>query len=354
MIIISDKLAEESDMNIKRVGIDLAKSVFQVHGVDSQEKVVLRKQLRRAQLLDYFNKLPPCLIGMEACGGAHYWARELQKLGHTVKLMAPQFVKPYVKSNKNDANDAEAICEAVARPTMRFVAIKTIAQQDIQAIHRIRSELVQQRTAKVNQIRGLLAEYGIVVGRRVDVLQNALPLLLEDAENGLTTDFRALLEGLQQDLTTLNGRVNELDKTIKTLANSNADAERLQQIPGIGPITATALVCAIGNGKQFKRGRDMAAWLGLTPNQHSSGGKERLLGISKRGDAYLRTLLIHGARAVLKVACKKDDPRSRWLQSLCGRRNKNIAAVALANKNARIAWALLTKKTDYLLEGEPA
>lgn len=341
-------------MNIKRIGIDLAKQVFQLHGVDGQEKVVLRKQLRRVQLLDYFMKLPPCLIGMEACGGAHYWARELQKLGHTVKLIAPQFVKPYVKSNKNDANDAEAICEAVARPNMRFVAIKTIAQQDIQAIHRIRSELVQQRTAKVNQIRGLLAEYGIVVGRRVDVLRNALPQLLEDAENGLTADFRVLLDGLKQDLVTLDERVDDLDKKIKTLATSNPAAKRLQQIPGIGPIIATALICAIGDGKQFQRGRDMAAWLGLTPRQHSSGGKDRLLGISKRGDAYLRTLLIHGARSALKVAGKKDDPRSRWLQNLCSRRNKNIAAVALANKNARIAWALLSKETDYLPEGEPA
>ena len=188
----------------------------------------------------------------------------------------------------------------------------------------------------------------------MDVLQNALPLLLEDAENGLTTDFRVLLEGLQQDLATLNERVDDLDKTIKTLSSNNADAKRLQQIPGIGPITATALVCAIGDGKQFKRGRDMAAWLGLTPRQHSSGGKDRLLGISKRGDAYLRTLLIHGARAVLKVAGKKADPHSRWLQNLCNRRNKNIAAVALANKNARIAWALLSKKTDFLPEGEPA
>ena len=341
-------------MNIKRVGIDLAKQVFQIHGVDSQEKVVLRKQLRRAQMLSYFKELAPCLIGMEACSSAHYWARELQKLGHTVKLMAPQFVKPYVKSNKNDANDAEAICEAIARPTMRFVAIKSIAQQDIQAVHRIRSELVQQRTAKVNQIRGLLAEYGIVVGQRIDVLRKSLPLLVEDAENGLTPDFRGLLEGLQQDLTALDTRVDELDKKIKTLASSNEDAKRLQQIPGIGPITATALVCAIGDGKQFKRGRDLAAWLGLTPRQNSSGGKDRLLGISKRGDAYLRTLLIHGARAVLKVASQKDDPRSRWLQSLCGRRNKNIAAVALANKNARIVWALLTKKTDYQPEGKPA
>lgn len=341
-------------MNIKRIGIDLAKQVFQLHGVDGQEKVVLRKQLRRTQLLDYFKKLPACLLGMEACGGAHYWARELQKQGHTVKLMAPQFVKPYVKSNKNDANDAEAICEAVGRPTMRFVAVKTIAQQDIQALHRIRSEQVKQRTAKVNQVRGLLAEYGIVVGRRVEVLRHALPSLLEDAENGLTADFRVLLEGLRHDLVRLDERVDELDKNIKTLANNLPAAKRLQQIPGIGPIIATALICAIGDGKQFKRGRDMAAWLGLTPRQHSSGGKERLLGISKRGDAYLRTLLIHGARSALKVADQKDDPRSRWLQNLCARRNKNIAAVALANKNARIAWALLSQETNYLPEGKPA
>jgi transposase len=341
-------------MNIKRVGIDLAKDVFQVHGVDSQEKVILRKQFRRVQLLAYFEKIAPCLIGMEACGSAHYWARELQKLGHTVKLMAPQFVKPYVKSNKNDANDAEAICEAVARPTMRFVAVKTIAQQDIQAIHRVRSELVSHRTAKVNQIRGLLAEYGLAVGRRIEVLRTALPLLLEDAENGLTLDFRILLDELRQDLIHLDERVQVMDKKIKTLANSHAEAKRLLVIPGIGPITATAIISAIGNGKQFKRGRDFAAWLGLTPRQHSSGGKERLLGISKRGDSYLRTLLIQGARAVLRVVGQKDDPRSRWLQNLCSRRNKNIAAVALANKNARIIWALLTKETDFLPDGEPA
>ena len=274
-------------MNIKRIGIDLAKQVFQLHGVDHQEKPVLRKQLRRNQMLSFFANLSPCLIGMEACSSAHYWARELQKHGHTAKLMAPQFVKPYVKSNKNDANDAEAICEAVSRPTMRFVAIKTVEQQDIQSVHRIRSELVQQRTAKVNQIRGLLAEYGLVVERRVEKLRKALPLILEDAENGLSADFRVLLEELQQDLITLDNRVGEMDKKIQLLAGANAAAKRLQQIPGIGPITATALVCAIGDGKQFKRGRDLAAWLGLTPRQHSSGGKDCLLGISKRGDAYL-------------------------------------------------------------------
>jgi len=341
-------------MNIKRVGIDLAKQVFQVHGVDYQDKVVLRKQLRRNQLLSYFATLPPCLIGMEACGGAHHWARELQKLGHTVKLIAPQFVKPYVKSNKNDANDAEAICEAVDRPTMRFVTIKTIAQQDLQAIHRIRSELVRQRTAKVNQIRGFLAEYGLVVGRQVATLRRALPELLEDAENGLSFDFRALLEDLRQDLIRLDERVAEMDKKVHTLADSMPAAKLLQSIPGIGPISATAIVCAVGDGKQFKRGRDLAAWLGLTPRQQSSGGKDRLLGISKRGDTYLRTLLIQGAKSVLKVVDKKTDPRSLWLQNLCARKHKNIAAVALANKNARIAWALLSNETSYLPEGKPA
>jgi transposase len=322
--------------------------------VDYQDKVVLRKQLRRNQLLSFFATLPPCLIGMEACGGAHHWARELQKLGHTVKLIAPQFVKPYVKSNKNDANDAEAICEAVGRPTMRFVSVKTIAQQDLQAIHRIRSELVRQRTAKVNQIRGFLAEYGLVVGRQVATLRRALPELLEDAENGLSFDFRGLLEDLRQDLIRLDERVAEMDKKVHTLAHSMPAAKLLQSIPGIGPISATAIVCAVGDGKQFKRGRDLAAWLGLTPRQQSSGGKDRLLGISKRGDTYLRTLLIQGAKSVLKVVDKKTDPRSLWLQNLCARKHKNIAAVALANKNARIAWALLSNETSYLPEGKPA
>jgi transposase len=339
-------------MNIKRIGVDLAKAVFQVHGVDYQGKAVLRKQLKREQLLKFFATLPPCLLGMEACGGSHHWSRELQKLGHEVRLIAPQFVKPYVKGNKNDANDAEAICEAVGRPSMRFVAVKTIAQQDMQAVHRVRTELVKQRTAKVNQIRGLLAEYGVVVGRRVESLRCALPELLEDAGNGLSFDFRALLEELRQDLVYLDKRVTAMDKRLHSLANTDETAKRLQAIPGIGPITATALVCAVGDGKGFRRGRDMAAWLGLVPKQHSSGGRDNLLGISKRGDAYLRTLLIHGARSALKVAGNKADPRSRWLQALCTRRNKNIAAVALAHKNARIAWALMSKGLEYRPQSE--
>jgi transposase len=268
--------------------------------------------------------------------------------------MAPQFVKPYVKSNKNDANDAEAICEAVGRPTMRFVSVKTIAQQDLQAIHRIRSEIVRQRTAKVNQIRGLLAEYGIVVGRQVATLRRALPELLENAENGLSFDFRSLLDDLRQDLIRLDEREEEMSQKIHTLANSIPEAKRLQSIPGIGPMSATAIVCAVGDGKQFKRGRDLAAWLGLTPRQQSSGGKDRLLGISKRGDSYLRTLLIQGAKSVIKVVGNKTDPRSLWLQNLCTRKHKNTVAVALANKNARIAWALLSNDTSYLPEGKPA
>jgi len=337
-------------MNIKRIGIDLAKQVFQLHGVDNHEKVVLKKQLSRKKMLVYFQSLAPCLIGMEACGSSHYWARELQKLGHTVKLMAPQFVKPYVKGNKNDTNDAEAICEAVSRPNMRFVSIKTVAQQDIQAVHRIRIGLVKQRTAKINQIRGLLAEYGIVESKGVNVLRNALLWILEDAENGLSADFRILLEELRQDLIALDERILTLTEKINVIAKADEDAQRLQQIPGIGPITATAIISAVGDGKQFKCGRDLAAWLGLTPKQHSSGGKERLLGISKRGDAYLRTLLIHGARAVLRFSEMKTDSLNCWLQDLCDRRNKNIAAVALANKNARIIWAILTKKTNYQMD----
>lgn len=335
-------------MNVSRIGVDLAKTVFQLHGVDRQEHVTLRRQLRRQQMLDFFRKLPPCLVGMEACSSAHYWARELGKLGHTVKLMAPQFVKPYVKSNKNDANDAAAICEAVSRPSMRFVPIKSTEQQDLQAVHRIRSGLIRQRTAKGNQIRGLLAEYGIVVPQRLEALRRALALLLDTTgNNGLSERLCRLLRGEWRDLQELDRRVAELDREIQRIAADAPVARRLQQIPGIGPITATALLAAIGDIGQFRQGRDLAAWLGLVPRQHSSGGKDCLQGISKRGDSYLRTLLIHGARAVVRTATGKDDARSDWIKRLLQRRNKNIAAVAVANKNARIAWALMSKDTDY-------
>ena len=334
-------------MNLTRVGVDLAKQVFQVHGVDRHEQVQVKRALSRRQMLSYFARQAPCLIGLEACASAQYWARELGQLGHTVKLIPPQFVKPYVKSQKNDANDAEAICEAVGRPSMRFVAVKSAAQQDVQALHRIRSELVRQRTAKANQIRGLLSEYGIVVPVGIGMLRRAIPEIQEDAENGLSGLFRRVLGGLRQDLETFDARVAELDAEIAQVALSDETAQRLQSIPGVGPMTATALVAAVGDARQFARGRDLAASLGLTPGQHSSGGKERLLGITKRGDCYLRTLLVHGARAVLKVAGRKDDPRSRWVMSVATRRHKNVAAVALANKMARIAWALLTRGGRY-------
>lgn len=337
----------EEIMNIARIGIDLAKQVFQIHGVDRTEKVLVRRQLRRLQMLGYFSKLTPCLIGMEACGSAHYWARELGKLGHEVRLMAPQFVKPYVKSGKNDANDAEAICEAVGRPNMRFVAIKTAEQQVIQAEHRIRARLIKSRTALSNEIRGLLAEFGIVVETSIGRLRKALPELLEDSENGLPRSFRVLLAGLGEELRALDDSITAFDAGIAQRAREDGRIRRLLDVEGIGPITASALVAAVGNGTQFNSGRDMSAWLGLTPRQYSSGGKNRLGGISKRGDKYMRMLLIHGARAALNAAKNKEDGRSRWVKSLATRRNKNIATVALANKNARIAWSILSRGESY-------
>lgn len=258
-------------MNITRIGLDLAKSVFQVHAVDHKGHRLFSRALKREKMMAFFQNLSPCLIGMEACASSHFWARTLMAMGHEVKLIAPQFVKPYVKGNKNDANDAEAICEAVSRPTMRFVPVKTVEQQDIQALHRIRQEQVRQRTALVNQIRGLLSEYGIVISRRVESLRNALPDILEDAENRLTADFRILLKGLQEDLLHLDDRIGSQDQAIKKLSQEHEGAKRLQQLRGIGPITATALIAAIGNGRQFARGRDAAAWCGLVPGQHSSG-----------------------------------------------------------------------------------
>lgn len=338
---------KESEMKVTRIGIDLAKQVFQVHGVDAPGDKVLKRRLRRAQVLEYFANLSPCLIGMEACGSAHYWARKLTALGHEVRLIAPQFVKPYVKSNKNDANDAEAICEAVGRPNMRFVQIKSVAQQDIQALHRVRSELVRHRTAKVNQIRGLLGEYGIVLAQGVTQVRRALPVLIEDVDGVLSADFGLLLSGLREDLVHLDGRVADMDRQIDTLARTDADARRLLTLRGVGPVTATALIASLGDAGQFARGRDASAWVGLVPGQHSSGGKDRLLGISKRGNAYLRTLLIHGARSVVKNAHRKDDRLSVWIQSLCARRNKNVAAVALANKTMRMAWALMVRGGHY-------
>ena len=334
-------------MKITTVGIDLAKNVIQVHGVDERGKAVLKKSLKRVQVLPFFANLPVCLIGMEACGSAHHWARKLQTLGHTVKLMAPQFVKPYVKTNKNDAADAEAICEAVARPTMRFVPIKTGDQQAVLALHRARQGFVKARTAQANQIRGLLTEYGIVIPQGISHIATHLPEILEDAENGLPGLFRQLIDRLGLHLKELDQQVRELEAQIQAWHRANEVSRKLAQIPGIGPITASALVASIGDAKHFADGRQLAAWLGLVPRQPSSGGKQTLLGISKRGDTYLRTLLIHGARAVIRVAGRKTDRMASWLAGLMGRRNKNVAAVALANKNARVVWALLAQDREY-------
>lgn len=333
-------------MKVTTVGIDLAKNVFQVHGVDERGKTVLKRQLKRDQVGPFFANLPACLIGMEACGSAHHWARKLGALGHAVKLMAPQFVKPYVKTNKNDAADAEAICEAVARPSMRFVPLKSVQQQSILAVHRARQGFVKARTAQANQIRGLLSEFGIVIPQGIGQITRRLAEILEDAENGLCGQFRRLLQRLGEHLQEMDRQVGELEREIQLWHRQNEHSCRLAQIPGIGPITASALVASVSDAKSFANGRQMAAWLGLVPRQDSTGGKPRLLGISKRGDTYLRTLLIHGARSVVRVSEHKAEAKS-WLKQLLVRRNKNVAAVAVANKNARIAWALLAHGADY-------
>jgi transposase len=337
-----------TEMKITTIGFDVAKTVFQIHGVDGCGRVAVRKRLKRGQVLTYFSNLTPCLVGMEACGSAHYWARQLMGLGHTVKLIAPQFVKPYVKSNKNDVADAEAICEAVLRPNMRFVPVKSPEQQGILALHRARQGFVKARTAQANQIRGLLAEFGIVIPQGIHNMAKRLPAILEDGENGLSDSFRALLHRLGEHLRILGCQVDELEAQIQNWHRGNAASRRLAQIPGIGPITASALVASIGDARNFQSGRQLAAWLGLVPKQHSSGGKSVLL----------RILLIHGARAVVREAGNKPGYAHGWLGRLIDRRHKNVATVALANKNARIVWALLahdrTYQADYQISGTAA
>jgi len=333
--------------NITTLGIDLAKNSFQLHGVNEKGDRMLRKKLTRRQLTAFVANLEPCLIGLEACGGAHHWVRVFSQFGHTVKMIAPQFVKPYVKSNKNDAVDAEAICEAVQRPSMRFVPSKSLEQQDIQSVHRIRSLLVGRRTAQANQIRGLLMEYGVVIPQGIHQLRRAIPEILEDAENTLTAYFRELLQELYEEIIHFDQRIETIELKLKRVSEQNKDCQRLLTIPGIGLLTATALIAAIGDISAFKNGRELAAWIGLVPHQHSTGGKPTLLGISKRGDSYLRTLLIHGGRSVVRVASRHQDKRNQWITEIKQRRGENISNVAVANKNARVVWALLTNKQDY-------
>jgi len=334
-------------MTIMRIGVDLAKNVFDLHGVDEQDKPTLRKTLKRANLLQFFANLPPCIVAMESCGSAHYWARELTKSGHTVKLIAPQFVSPYRKGNKNDQNDARAICEAASRPDMRFVAIKDEEQQAVMAVHRIRALLVSERTALVNQIRGLLMEFGHVMPVGREKLRMQLPDWLEDADNGLPYRLRAVIQRQYNRLCELDSEINQYERDIAEHVQQDEGAQRLMNIEGVGPLTASAIVASIGTAEQFKNARQFTAWLGLVPRQWSSGGKNRLGRISKRGDVYLRTLLVHGARAVMRFIENKTDRKSVWLKAVKARRGFNKAAVALAAKHARIIWSLLSNGTTY-------
>lgn len=334
-------------MKVTTIGVDLAKNVFCVHGVDCHGKTVLHRELTRAKMKAFFANRPACVVGMEACGSAHYWGRELQALGHTVRLMAPQFVRPYRKNEKNDGNDAEAICEAVARPNMRFVPLKSVEQQAVLAIHAARALLVGSRTALANQMRGLLAEFGIVATTGIERLQRAMPGVLEDAENGLPMLARHVFADMAQQLRELDARIDEYDRRLGALARQSEPARRLMSIQGVGQISATAIVASVGDAKVFANGRQFAAWLGLVPRQYSSGGKSRLGRITKRGNVYLRTLLIHGARAALRFSAGHTDPRNCWVQALQERRGHNKAAVALAAKNARIIWAMLARDEPY-------
>ena len=332
---------------VRVLGIDIAKQIFHVVGMDDSGTVMLRKRCPRGALMPFMAQLPPVVIGMEACGGAHYWARRFREHGHTVKLMAPQFVKPYVKSNKHDLADAEAIGEAVTRPTMRFVPIKELTQQDLQALHRVRDRLVKARTALINEMRGLLGEYGIILPKGVTKFRQMLLSTLEKEQAKLTELSREVFGQLYEEWLTLEQRLAYYHAKVEAICQAHPVCQRLLTIPGIGPLTATALVAAVSDAAHLKNGRQLAAWLGLVPRQHSTGGKPRLLGIRKRGDIYLRKLLVHGARATIRWVGLKHDRRSQWLRALIQRRGTNRAVVALANKNARIAWVLLATDQYY-------
>jgi transposase len=334
--------------NINVLAIDLAKNVFQLHGTDDKGNAVLKKRLTRDKLVEFIANLNACTIVMEACGGANNWARKFQTLGHEAKLISPQFVKPFVKTNKNDRNDAEAICEAASRLTMRFVTPKTIEQQDVQSLHRIRSRHVQERTAIANQMRGLLLEFGIAIPKGITKIRSLITGIIEDANNELSVRARRYIHDLYEELLLKDKNIENYDHELKIILKESKACQRIEKIEGVGVMTATAIVACIGeNAEGFESGRHLAAFFGLVPKQNSSGNKDKLLGISKRGDTHIRCLLIHGARAAIIASAKKEDKRSKWIQDLKERRGANRAAVALANKNARIIWALLSKETEY-------
>jgi transposase len=334
-------------MTVAFVGIDLAKNVFQLHGARMDGQAVLKRRIRREGLLAEIAELEPCIIGVEACTGAFYWQRQFEALGHTVKVIAPQFVKPFVKHQKNDQNDAEAICTALMLPNMKFVPTKSEEQQDIQALHRSRRRLVNHRTALVSQMRGLLLDRGIPIALSIGRARRAIPEILEDLTNGLTAMTREIVGDLFDFLGQIDARITAFDRRIDAVFKSNEACRRIARICGVGPKTATAVVAAVGDGREFKNGRHLAAWMGLVPRQHSSGDKRLLMGISKRGDRHLRTLLVHGARAVVRVAQRKTDPFSQWVNNLRERRGMNRAIVAVANKNARIIWAMLNRNEEF-------
>ena len=332
---------------VTTIGLDLAKSVFQVHGADNVGKVVVRRQLRRRQVLSFFEKLPPCLVGMEACATSHYWAREISAFGHDVRMMPAGYVKPYVKRSKSDAADAEAICEAVTRPTMRFVPVKTPDQQSILMLHRTRHLLVRQRTMLINALRAHLAEFGIVAGVGRLGLEKLLEVIADDQDGRVPPEARDCLLALRDQLEMVKHQILEADRRILARHRASELSRRLGEIPGVGPLIATALVASIPDPHAFKSGRDLSAWIGLVPRQHSTGGKERLGHISKAGNRYLRMLLVVGALSVIRRAKETGSTRGAWLLALMERRSAKVAAIALANKIARIAWAMMAHGTCY-------
>jgi transposase len=334
-------------MEICTIGIDLAKTVFHLVGVNARGETVVRKRCSRLQLLRFTSKLNECLIGMEACGGSHFLGRALRQQGHDVRLMPAQYVKPYVKTNKNDYIDAEACAEAVTRPTMRFVPIKTDDQLDLQSLHRVRERWVIRRTAVINQIRGLLLERGITVPKGRRRIMGALPEILEDADNRLSGALRVLLHELREEMSYLHRQIEEADKLIVRIAGELEPCRRLVAIPGVGPVIATATVAAIGNGAAFKKGRGFAAWLGVVPGEHSTGGKQKLTETSRRGNRYLRKLFVQGAHTILQNRSRQAPALCAWLDRLTSRKRIQVAAVALANKIARMVWAVLFKGEVY-------
>jgi transposase len=344
---LKDDPEEDHHMETCTIGIDLGKTVFHLIGLDVRGNVVAKKRFSRTQLLRFTAKTPPCLIGMEACCGSHHLGTALATQGHRARLIPPQFVRPFVKSNKNDYRDAEAIAEAVQRPTMRFVPIKTQDQLDLQALHRVRDRLVSRRTSLVNQIRAFLLERGITFRQGRAYLWSRMPVILEDAGPSLSPLMSSLLDELWQERKVLEEQVEAVSRQVAVVASQDSACQRLREIPGVGPLVATAMVAAVGNGSAFVRGRDFAAWLGLVPRQRSTGGKAKLLGISKRGNPYLRRLFIHGARSILTAADRKKLSFGAWMSQLEHRTHRNVVIVAVANKLARIAWAVLAKGETY-------